>query len=92
MLALVSLRASLDPQFVVSSGLLIIVTYATLPAALSLPTNRIELARILPHLRRIVSVTLLIEGAIGIVQAVHAALLTRSFDLANGDRVHGPLC
>src|SRR6266436_6432741 len=90
-LAVMAFYALANSNFIVIGGLLAGITYGTFFFLAVVPVKRIGGRQLLAHVTKLVAWVLLVEGSVGILQAVLAAFETESFDLGNGDAVAGTI-
>lgn len=84
-------RALLERGFLAHSGLLWFVTYGAAAFLIAVPSRQIADGRLYERMLRILPYVLVIQGALGITQAVYGAARTGSLDSSNGDFVEGTI-
>jgi hypothetical protein len=90
-LAVITFYVLVNSKFIVIGGLLAGITYGTFFFLGVVPVGRMGGKQLLNRITNLVAWILLVEGAVGILQAVVAAFETESFDLGNGDAVAGTI-
>ena len=79
------------PNFAYSSALLTLLTYGSFLFILSTPTKPLAGKQLQRKIERIVRWFVLVQGIIGIVQAIYGFSINRTFDVDNGDYVEGTI-
>ena len=90
-LAVIAFYTLANSNFIVIGGLLAGITYGTFFFLVVVPVERIGGKQLLDRVTNLVALVLLVEGSVGILQAVLAAFESESFDLGNGDAVAGTI-
>lgn len=80
-----------NPVFVWHSALLTLITYSTFAFAIAVPHRWLSGRLLLDRIFRFVVWALLIEAALGFVQAIYGFLQNGTFDRGNGDYVEGTI-
>lgn len=88
---IIALYAAFRPDFALPSALLAIVTYSSFLALLVIRPQRLGGAALWETVQKILRWVAIIEGSLGLVQAVYGFTQTGSFYGANGDYVEGTI-
>jgi hypothetical protein len=78
-------------EFLVVNYLVAIVTYSTVIPILAIENRWLASRALLEKLLAVMVPMILVQGAIGIVQAVYGAIQSGTFSMDNGDRVAGTI-
>lgn len=90
-LAIILFYDWITPDFVLTSGLLTLLTYGTFAFLIALSGEQLRHPALLERMLAFVRVLVMIEAGIGILQAAYGTAITGGFDLANGDYVQGTI-
>ena len=90
-LAAIGLYAAIIPGFIVANAFLSVVTYGGIFTACVIPARVLKSQVLWDRLLRWAKEILVVEGVVGIGQAIYGRMVTGSFDFGNGDYVCGTL-
>ncbi len=88
---LAAVHAFLVPHFVWTSAGLAAITYGVVLILWAVPTRRVAGDGVVGRMATVLRWVIVLEGLLGIVQAVYGFGHTGSFDVANGDYVEGTI-
>ncbi len=80
-----------QPDFVLENGIIAFLTYSAIITMFAVPTRFLVNRALLARMLNIMLIVALVEGTLGIIQAVYAFQISGSFDFSNGDFVEGTL-
>ena len=80
-----------NPEFRFSNAMMALLTYSAILVIVVIPSRGLAGAVLNEKIRRVITVLLLIEAAVGIVQSLAQFVATGSFDSNNGDHVQGTI-
>lgn len=87
----IGIASFINPDFIFQNALLAIVTYSTFYPVFIIPSKYLASSHLYEQIVKILTIIILVESVIGLIQVGYGYSVKRSFDINTGDYIEGTI-